>query len=64
MVIISIVLGFFAENVNAILNIIVSVLYGSYVGANILKWHWWRFNGEGFFADIAPWYSSVKRNVS
>jgi uncharacterized membrane protein YeaQ/YmgE (transglycosylase-associated protein family) len=24
-------------------------LYGSYVGANILKWHWWRFNGEGFF---------------
>ncbi|WP_194766859.1 sodium:solute symporter family protein [Tamlana sp. I1] len=48
-VVVSIVLGFFAENVNAILNIIVSVLYGSYVGANILKWHWWRFNGEGFF---------------
>ena len=48
-VIVSIVLGFYAENVNAILNIIVSVLYGSYVGANILKWHWWRFNGEGFF---------------
>ncbi|WP_225035119.1 sodium:solute symporter family protein [Winogradskyella sp. SM1960] len=48
-VVISIILGFFAENVNAILNIIVSVLYGSYVGANILKWHWWRFNGEGFF---------------
>ncbi len=48
-VIVSIILGFYAENVNAILNIIVSVLYGSYVGANILKWHWWRFNGEGFF---------------
>ena len=48
-VIVSIVLGFFAENVNSVLNIIVSVLYGSYVGANILKWHWWRFNGEGFF---------------
>ena len=48
-VIISIVLGFFAEDVNSVLNIIVSVLYGSYVGANILKWHWWRFNGEGFF---------------
>ncbi|VXB57381.1 Na+/proline symporter [Flavobacterium sp. 9AF] len=46
---ISIVLGFFAEDVNSVLNIIVSVLYGSYVGANILKWHWWRFNGEGFF---------------
>ncbi len=48
-VIVSIVLGFFAEDVNSVLNIIVSVLYGSYVGANILKWHWWRFNGEGFF---------------
>ncbi len=48
-VIVSIVLGIFAENVNSVLNIIVSVLYGSYVGANILKWHWWRFNGEGFF---------------
>ncbi len=48
-VIISIVLGLFAKNVNSVLNIIVSVLYGSYVGANILKWHWWRFNGEGFF---------------
>jgi Na+/proline symporter len=48
-VIISIILGLFAKNVNSVLNIIVSVLYGSYVGANILKWHWWRFNGEGFF---------------
>jgi len=48
-VVVSIVLGFFAEDVNSVLNIIVSVLYGSYVGANILKWHWWRFNGEGFF---------------
>lgn len=48
-VLVSIVLGIFAEDVNSVLNIIVSVLYGSYVGANILKWHWWRFNGEGFF---------------
>ncbi|GGK53507.1 MULTISPECIES: sodium:solute symporter family protein [Flavobacteriaceae] len=48
-VVVSIVLGFFAEDVNSVLNIIVSVLYGSYVAANILKWHWWRFNGEGFF---------------
>lgn len=48
-VVVSIVLGLFAEDVNSVLNIIVSVLYGSYVGANLLKWHWWRFNGEGFF---------------
>ena len=48
-VVVSIVLGFFAKDVNSVLQWIVSVLYGSYVGANILKWHWWRFNGEGFF---------------
>ncbi|WP_418511193.1 sodium:solute symporter family protein [Corallibacter sp.] len=52
-VIISIILGFFAKDVNSVLQWIVSVLYGSYVGANILKWHWWRFNGEGFFWGMA-----------
>src|SRR5690606_5221011 len=46
---VSIVLGIFAEDVNSILQWIVSVLYGSYVAANVLKWYWWRFNGEGFF---------------
>lgn len=49
MVFVSIVLGFFAKNVNDILQWIVSGLYGSYVAANVLKWYWWRFNGAGFF---------------
>lgn len=49
MVSISIVMGFFAGNVNNILQWIVSGLYGSYVAANVLKWYWWRFNGWGFF---------------
>ena len=49
MVSISIVMGFFAGNVNNILQWIVSGLYGSYVAANVLKWYWWRFNGAGFF---------------
>ena len=22
---------------------------GGYIAANVLKWHWWRFNGEGYF---------------
>ena len=52
-VVISIILGLFAKDVNSVLQWIVSVLYGSYVGANILKWHWWRFNGEGFFWGMA-----------
>lgn len=49
MVFVSIVLGFFAKDVNDILQWIVSGLYGSYVAANVLKWYWWRFNGAGFF---------------
>lgn len=49
MVLISIVLGLYAKDVNDILQWIVSGLYGSYVAANILKWYWWRFNGHGFF---------------
>lgn len=49
MVFVSIVLGFYAKDVNDVLQWIVSGLYGSYVAANVLKWYWWRFNGHGFF---------------
>lgn len=49
MVVISIVLGFYAKDVNDVLQWIVGGLYGSYVAANMLKWYWWRFNGNGFF---------------
>jgi len=49
MVAISVVFGFFAKDVNDVLQWIVSGLYGSYVAANVLKWYWWRFNGNGFF---------------
>ncbi len=46
---VSIVLGFYAEDVNTMLQWIVSGLYGSYVASNVLKWYWWRFNGHGYF---------------
>jgi len=48
-VVVSIVFGVFAQNVNNILQWIVSALYGSYVVSNVLKWYWWRFNGYGYF---------------
>lgn len=51
-VVISIVFGFFATDVNSILQWIVSALFGSYVASNVLKWHWWRFNGTGFFGGM------------
>ncbi len=46
-------LGFFANNVNDILQWIVGGLYGGYVAANCLKWYWWRFNANGFFWGMA-----------
>jgi Na+/proline symporter len=50
---ISVIIGFFALDVNSILQWIVSALFGSYVASNILKWYWWRFNGYGFFWGMA-----------
>jgi len=46
---ISVVFGFFAQDVNSVLQWIVSALWGAYVVSNMLKWYWWRFNGSGFF---------------
>ena len=48
-VIVSIIFGIFAQDVNSMLQWIVSALYGSYVVSNVLKWYWWRFNGYGYF---------------
>lgn len=48
-VVLGIVLGFFAKNVNAVLQWIVGALYGGYIASNMLKWYWWRFNANGFF---------------
>ncbi|MGI4834233.1 MAG: sodium:solute symporter family protein [Janthinobacterium lividum] len=48
-----IALGFLAKDVNTVLQFIVSALYGGYIAANVLKWHWWRFNATGFFWGMA-----------
>lgn len=48
-VVVSTVIGFFVLNINSVLQWIVSALYGGYIAANLLKWHWWRFNGYGYF---------------
>lgn len=49
---IGVVLGFFAKDVNSILQWIVSGLYGGYIAANVLKWYWWRFNANGFYIGM------------
>ncbi|MCB9219635.1 MAG: Na+:solute symporter [Ignavibacteriales bacterium] len=48
-VIISIILGIQAKNVNQVLQLLVSALWGGYTAANVLKWYWWRFNAQGYF---------------
>jgi SSS family solute:Na+ symporter len=48
-VIVGVTMGFYARDVNSVLQWIVSALYGGYIASNVLKWHWWRFNANGFF---------------
>jgi SSS family solute:Na+ symporter len=50
---IGVLLGFLAKDVNTVLQFIVSALYGGYIAANVLKWHWWRFNATGFFVGMS-----------
>lgn len=70
-VVVSIAFGVLAEDVNSVLQWVTGALYGSYIAANILKWHWWRFNGRGFAWGMAagmvpalvipliPWFDGV-----
>lgn len=48
-VVISTLLGLFLKNINEILQIVTGAFYASYIASNILKWYWWRFNGDGYF---------------
>lgn len=48
-VVVSIILGMMAKNVNQVLQLLVSALWGGYTAANVLKWYWWRFNSNGYF---------------
>lgn len=52
-VVLGVVMGFFADSINSITLWITSALYGGYVAANFLKWIWWRFNGWGYFWGMA-----------
>ncbi|MFT5757616.1 MAG: SSS family solute:Na+ symporter [Alteromonadaceae bacterium] len=49
LVIIGVVVGFFISSINEIMQWIFGALFGGYAAANVLKWHWWRFNAYGYF---------------
>lgn len=48
-VVIGIVFGLNAGSLNELILWLSSALYGGYVAANVLKWVWWRFTGNGYF---------------
>jgi len=41
--------GLMAQSVNQMTQWIVNGLWGGYTAANVLKWHWYRLNGYGYF---------------
>jgi Na+/proline symporter len=41
--------GLMAQSVNQMTQWIVNGLWGGYTAANVLKWHWYRLNGFGYF---------------
>jgi Na+/proline symporter len=52
-ILLGIAFGFFTKSVHNVTEWIVSALVPAFVAPNVLKWHWWRFNGHGFFAGMA-----------
>lgn len=48
-VVIGMAFGFMAKSINDITQWITAGLFGGYAAPNMLKWYWWRFNGNGYF---------------
>jgi SSS family solute:Na+ symporter len=47
--VVGIFFGYQAASINQVTQWIVNGLWGGYTAPNILKWHWYRFNGYGYF---------------
>jgi Na+/proline symporter len=52
LVALGVLFGLHPNSINAITEWIVFGLAGGYTAPNILRWHWWRFNGYGYFAGM------------
>ena len=48
-VVIGCVAGYYTPSVDQATKWITAALWGGYAAPNILKWHWWRMNGYGYF---------------
>jgi solute:Na+ symporter, SSS family len=49
---IGIVFGLLTTRITGVMMWLVGTLYSGYVVANVLKWLWWRFNGNGYFCGM------------
>lgn len=45
-------IGFLTNSIHSVTRWLTSALVPAFVAPNVLKWHWWRFNGWGFFAGM------------
>jgi Na+/proline symporter len=52
LVLLGIFFGLMADSINHAMMWIVSGLWGGYAAPNMLKWYWWRMNGNGFFGGM------------
>lgn len=52
-ILVGIAFGYTTLNVHSVTRWLVSALVPAFVIPNVLKWHWWRFNGHGFWAGMA-----------
>ncbi len=48
-VLVGLLFGLMSSSIHNVMAWIVSGLFGGYTAPNVLKWHWWRFNGFGYF---------------
>ena len=44
--------GYMTDSIHGVTKWLTSALVPAFVIPNVLKWHWWRFNGWGFFAGM------------
>jgi SSS family solute:Na+ symporter len=51
-VIVGVSFGLLTKRIQDVTMWIVAGLYAGYIAPNLLKWHWWRFNGYGYFAGM------------
>ncbi len=52
LVVVAVVAALRIENIDRTTKWITGLLYAGYIAPNVLKWHWWRFNGYGYFAGM------------